>query len=276
YFSLGQITFRNDAGESQGMQNPNEFAIDFGYTRLLSDKFSGSVALRYIHSDLGTSMTGTETLRPGNAFAADVSFYYQQELKSDRYKNLLSAGVDISNIGSKISYGDGTKYFIPTNLRMGVAYSSEIDRSNKFTVSMDLNKLLVPTPKSVSLDQESSVVVGGNTSDKSVIGGIFSSFTDAPGGLKEELQEVTIGLGGEYLYNGQFALRGGYFYENQNKGNRKYFTAGAGVKMNAFSLDFSYLIPTQQNHPLENTLRFSLSFDFGQLASVAGLSKSHK
>ncbi|MDP4206350.1 MAG: type IX secretion system outer membrane channel protein PorV, partial [Bacteroidota bacterium] len=126
YFSLGQITFRNDAGESQGMQNPNEFAIDFGYTRLLSDKFSGSVALRYIHSDLGTSMTGTETLRPGNAFAADVSFYYQQELKSDRYKNLLSAGVDISNIGSKISYGDGTKYFIPTNLRMGVAYSSEI------------------------------------------------------------------------------------------------------------------------------------------------------
>jgi long-subunit fatty acid transport protein len=267
YFSLGQVTFRNDNGESQGIQNPNEFAIDFGYTRLLSDNFSGSVVFRYIRSDLGTVSWGTQSLRPGNAFAADISFYYQKELNSTAGKKVISTGVNVSNLGSKISYESGVNYLLPANLRLGIAYSTELDTANKLTFALDANKLLVPSQKNDTL-QGGGVVIGGSSSDKSVLDGALSSFTDV--GLKEELQEITIGVGCEYLYNKQFALRTGYFYENQNNGNRKYFTAGAGLKLNAFSLDFAYLVPTQQNNPLENTLRFTLSFDLGQFRKAIG------
>lgn len=261
YFTLGDITFMTDYGEFAGQQSPNEFAIDMGYTRLLSDKFSGAVSLRYIRSDLtgGQLVNGVES-HAGNSYAADVSFYFQNKFRVNRKESVFAAGINISNIGAKISYTEGVeKDFIPTNLRLGTSYTTEIDRYNKITFALDLNKLLVPTPDTTLTDTD---ILTGLGNDQSVISGIFTSFTDAPGGLKEELQEVSLSIGAEYWYNKQFALRTGFFYEDKNKGNRKYFTAGAGLKMNVFSLDFSYLLPMERNHPLENTLRFTLSFDF--------------
>lgn len=265
YFSLGDIMFTSEFGEFMGQQSPNEFAIDLGYSRLLSEVFSGSVAVRYIRSDLtgGQLINGVES-KAGNSYAADVAFYYYNEFRANRRDNIFSAGINIQNIGAKISYTDGeVKDFIPTMLKLGASYTSELDQYNKFTFAFEANKLLVPTPpKDTTLFEEGAVIYpGGINSDKSVIAGIFSSFGDAPGGMKEELQEINLSVGVEYWYNNQFALRAGYFYEHENKGNRKFLTAGAGFRMNVFALDFSYLLPTQRNHPLENTLRFTLSFD---------------
>ena len=265
YFSLGNITFTDIYGTTMSQANPNEFAIDFGYTRQLSEIFSGSVAVRYIRSDLtgGQLVNGVES-HAGNSYAADVSFYLYSPFRANGHDNIFSAGINIQNIGAKISYTDGeVKDFIPTNLMLGVAYTTEMDDYNSITFAVEANKLLVPTPPkdTVNFDEGAIIYPGGINSDKSVIGGIFSSFSDAPGGFSEELQEINISLGIEYWYNKQFALRAGYFYENENKGNRKFLTAGAGLKMNVFALDFSYLLPTQRNNPLENTLRFTLSFD---------------
>ena len=265
YFSLGDIIFYDEYAVYQGQQNPNEFAIDLGYTRLLSDNFSGAVAVRYIRSDLtgGQLINGVES-HAGNSYAADVAFYYRNEFNVRRQTNLFSAGINIQNIGSKISYTDGEiKDFIPTNLKLGLSYTSELDDYNSFTFAADLNKLLVPTPPVVDPTNNQGDVLfpGGINSDKSVVAGIFSSFSDAPGGFTEELQEVNLSAGVEYWYNKQFALRGGYFWEHENKGNRKFMTAGAGLKLNVFALDFAYLLPLVRNHPLENTLRFTLSFD---------------
>jgi hypothetical protein len=201
-------------------------------------------------------VNGTET-HAGNAYAADVAFYFQNEMRVNRKRSVFASGINISNIGSKISYTDGaTKDFIPTNLKLGLDYKTEMDRYNTISFSFDANKLLVPTPDTTATD----IITGGNSS-VGPIEGIFTSFSDAPGGWKEELQEITFSIGTEYWYNKQFAIRAGYFYENVNKGNRKFFTAGAGLKMNVFALDFSYLIAAQ-NNPLANTLRFTLSFDF--------------
>lgn len=265
YFSLGDITFYDEYASYQGQQNPNEFAIDFGYTRLLSDYFSGAVAVRYIRSDLtgGQLINGVES-HAGNSYAADVAFYYRNEFQMGRQENIFSAGINIQNIGAKISYTDGeVKDFIPTNMKLGLAYTTELDDYNTFTFTADINKLLVPTPPkdTTTYDPGAIIYPGGINSDKSVVAGIFTSFSDAPGGFKEELQEVTLSVGAEYWYNNQFALRGGYFWEHENKGNRKFLTAGAGLKLNVFALDFSYLLPLVRNHPLENTLRFTLSFD---------------
>lgn len=259
YFSLGDISFMSDYGDPTGQQSPNEFALDMGYTRLLSDNFSGAVAIRYIRSDLtgGQTVGGVET-HAGNSFAADVAFYYQNKIRMNRKNSTIAAGINISNIGSKISYTDGeTKDFIPTNLKLGVSYKTELDRYNTITFALDANKLLVPTPDTTDVD-----IVTGHGSNKSVIAGIFSSFSDAPGGMKEEFKEINFSIGAEYWYNNQFAIRAGYYYEDPTKGNRKFFTAGAGLKMNVFALDFSYLLPVAQNNPLANTLRFTLSFDF--------------
>ena len=258
YFSLGDIAFMDDQGYAMGVQRPNEFAIDFGYTRLLSEKFSGAVALRYIRSDLtGGQDVGTSSSHAGNAYAADVAFYYQNEIRVNRKRSIFSSGINISNIGSKISYTDGAhKDFIPTNLKLCLNYKTEMDQYNTIALAFDANKLLVPTPDKTTTD-----ILNVTNSGIGPIEGIFKSFADAPGGWKEELQEITCSLGAEYWYNKQFAIRAGYFYENVNKGNRKFFTAGAGLKMNVFALDFSYLIAAQ-NNPLANTLRFSLLFDF--------------
>lgn len=265
YFSLGDIIFTSEFGQPMGQQSPNEFAVDLGYTRQLSDVFAGAVAVRYIRSDLtgGQLINGVES-QAGNSFAADVAFYYYNEFRANRKDNIFAAGINIQNIGQKISYTDGVvKDFIPTMLKLGASYTTELDEYNTFSFAVEANKLLVPTPPAdtVGFGEGDVIYPGGINSDKSVIAGIFSSFTDAPGGFEEELQEINFSVGVEYWYNKQFALRAGYFYENENKGNRKFLTAGAGLKLNVFALDFSYLLPTQRNHPLENTLRFTLSFD---------------
>lgn len=269
YFSLGEIAFLERADDIPVAQNPNEWAFDIAYSRKLSDELSGGIAFRYIRSDLTQSqfVAGQET-QAGNAFAADVSVYYQHEFRRNRRDMVWSWGINISNIGSKISYtNDDEKEFIPTNLKLGTALKMELDRYNSLTIAADMNKLLVPTPNNGSLEEGANggVIVGSETSDKSVVGGIFSSFSDAPGGMGEEFKEIAWSLGLEYWYQEQFALRGGYYYEHEDKGNRKYFTAGLGVKLNMFDLDFSYLIPTTQNNPLKNTLRFSLTANLDKI-----------
>ncbi|HEY4789637.1 MAG TPA: type IX secretion system outer membrane channel protein PorV [Bacteroidales bacterium] len=273
YFSLGEIEFRdiNSALLKQG--KPNEFSFDLAYARKFGEKFSGSIAFRYIRSDLasGTISSGSE-IKAGQAFAADISAYYTNKVKISDKSGKLSFGCDISNIGTKMSYTDElkNKNFLPINLRLGSALSLDLDSYNSMTFAADINKLLIPTPPIVLQKRDgtgdSTVndkrVILGKEPDVPVVTGMFQSFTDAPGGFKEEMQEINYSLGVEYWYRKQFALRMGYFHEAQNKGNRKYFTFGCGLKLNVFGLDFSYLVPTAANNPLANTLRFTLTFDF--------------
>lgn len=251
FFSMGDITLTGQDQMATGTVSPSEFAFDVSYSRKLSDKFSGGVAMRYIRSDLSGGI-GAETYSAGNAFGTDVSFYYFNKWGGTGASKSIAAGINLSNIGSKISYDQGAnKEFIPANMRLGTTFTNEFDDFNLFSISLDFNKLLVPTPTG-EVD---------NTSNKSVVSSIFGSFSDAPGGFKEEMQEFTISTGAEYWYNKQFALRTGYFYEPQNKGNRKFFTAGVGVKMNIAAIDFSYVIPVHRNSPLANTIRFTVLFD---------------
>ncbi|MUP36269.1 type IX secretion system outer membrane channel protein PorV [Labilibaculum euxinus] len=270
YFTLGEIIFLESENATPVSRNPNEWAFDIAYSRRLTDNLSGAIAFRYIRSDLTQSqyVAGVET-QAGNAYSADISVYYQKEFKRNRKEILWSWGLNISNIGSKISYTtDDEKEFIPTNLRLGSALKFELDNYNSLTVAADFNKLLVPTPANGSLqdgEDNGTVIVGGQASNKSVMSGIFGSFSDAPGGMSEEFKEITWSLGLEYWYQKQFALRTGYYYEHEEKGNRKYFTAGLGVKLNMFDLDFSYLIPSTQNNPLKNTLRFTLTANIDKI-----------
>ncbi|MDQ1769584.1 type IX secretion system outer membrane channel protein PorV [Labilibaculum sp. A4] len=270
YFTLGEIIFLESENATAVSRNPNEWAFDIAYSRRLTDNLSGAIAFRYIRSDLTQSqyVAGVET-QAGNAYSADISVYYQKEFKRNRKEILWSWGLNISNIGSKISYTtDDEKEFIPTNLRLGSALKFELDNYNSLTVAADFNKLLVPTPANGSLqdgEDNGTVIVGGQASNKSVMSGIFGSFSDAPGGMSEEFKEITWSLGLEYWYQKQFALRTGYYYEHEEKGNRKYFTAGLGVKLNMFDLDFSYLIPSTQNNPLKNTLRFTLTANIDKI-----------
>ena len=255
YFSMGEIQLTDQNGTSLASVKPNEFAIDFSYSRKLSDYFSGGVALRYIRSDLSGGM-GTTTYVPGNAFASDVSFYYNRNISGNDNKKTISAGINLSNIGAKISYDNGSnKEFLPANMKLGASYSTELNQFNSFSFSVDLNKLLVPTPQ---------LGTSISSSNAGVISSIFSSFTDAPGGAKEEFEEINLSTGIEYWYDHKFAIRAGYFNENQNKGNRKFFSTGLGVKMNICSIDFAYLVPVSQNNPLANTVRFTLIFDLGR------------
>ena len=265
YFSLGDIVFTNIAGETIGNYRPNEFALDFAYSRKLSPDFSAAISARYIHSNLTQGQdVGTTSTKPGNSFATDVSVYYQKNTRVFNTPALFSWGVNISNIGTKISYTDDNtrKDFIPTNLRIGPSLMFNLDEFNSLTFMADFNKLLVPTPPRT--DSAGNILAGKNP-DVSVPLGMIQSFYDAPGGFKEEMREITLSLGAEYWYNKQFALRAGYFYEHPTKGNRKYFTMGAGLKYTKFRLDLSYLIPTEQHNPLENTLRFSMILDFDAL-----------
>ncbi|QZT39108.1 type IX secretion system outer membrane channel protein PorV [Halosquirtibacter xylanolyticus] len=265
YFKYGNITLTDEQGNPLGSQNPNEFSFDIGYSRKLTENWSGGVVARYIDSRVNNGVEGAE---PGTAFAADIAFFYTNTWSRHRLDRTFTAGVNFSNIGSKISFDGGThESFLPANMRLGLGYSMELDKYNKIVISADISKLMVPTPNQTSTTGEDGTVnVSINTGvDQSVIGSIFSSFGDAPGGFSEELQECQLSCGVEYWYANQFALRTGYFYENENKGNRKYVTAGAGVKLTSFILDFAYMIPTQQNHPLANTLRFSITFDIGSM-----------
>jgi hypothetical protein len=264
YFSLGDITFTDNAGEVIGNYRPNEFSIDGTYSRKFSQTWSGAVAGRFIFSDLtqGIYVQGVQT-KPGTSVAADISVYHQHELNWRNFDYAEFAfGANISNIGSKISYSDATteKDFVPTNLRIGPRLTLDFDEYNRMSFTLDIEKLLVPTPP--EYDSTGTDIIAGKNPDVAPVQGIIQSWYDAPGGFQEELQEFYFATGVEYWYNKAFVLRGGFFYEDASKGNRKYFTIGAGLKYNVFGLDFSYLIPMQQQNPMENTLRFSLLFDF--------------
>ena len=263
YSSLGDVPFTDDFGTLIRTFNPNEFAIDAAYSRLFTDHLSGGIAFRFIYSNLtGGSYAGGIATKPGTSFAADISGYYQKDISVFGKDGQLSFGLNFSNIGSKMSYSDAqTSDFIPMNMRLGTAGTIYLDNYNKLTLTIDLNKLLVPTPPIYSTTNPDSIIKGKDP-NVAVPVAIFQSFFDAPGGFKEELHEITYSFGVEYWYNNQFALRGGYFYENPTKGNRKYFTAGAGFRLKIFTVDFSYLMPLAQNHPLARTLRFSIAFDF--------------
>ena len=262
YSSLGNIPFTDDAGNFLRNYNPNEFAIDAAYSRLLYDKISGAIAFRFIYSNLyGGIYSGGAATKPGISYAADISGFWNDNISvMDKNAN-IAVGLSLSNIGSKMSYSDSNvSDFLPMNMRLGSALKIDIDGYNSILFALDLNKLLVPTPPIYSLASPDSII-SGKDPNVSVPVAIFRSFNDAPGGFKEELREITYSAGVEYWYNDVFALRGGYFHEHETKGNRKYFTAGAGFKFNSFVLDFSYLMPLVQNHPLARTLRFSLTFD---------------
>ena len=277
YFSLGEVFV-----EDEMTIKPYEMAIDVAYSRMLSETFSAAIALRYIHSDLQYNYA--EDMSPGSAFAADIALYYNNYIMLGNRECMLGIGLNASNIGTKISYDDGaTNEFIPTNLRLGASLLIPIDEYNTISFSADLNKLMVPTrPKYSQFLEENGYEQGDNSyyseyqtwlestgyNDISPISGIFKSFSDAPGGFSEELKEIYGGIGIEYCYNQQFSVRGGYHYENEYKGNRKYFTLGAGFRMSVFSLDAAYLISTAQSNPLDQTLRFSLSFDLDGLKDL--------
>lgn len=281
YFSLGEVWVYDYTIK------PYEMAVDFAYSRMLSETFSASVGLRYIVSDLNYNYD--EDTSVGQAFAADISMFYSNYLFLGRRECMLNLGLNASNIGSKISYDGGqTNQFIPTNLRLGISLMVPIDAYNTFSINADANKLMVPTKPSYRqfLDEEfgtdyqddnysmaseyQSWLDANGYNDLSPITGIFKSFADAPGGFREELQEIYWGVGIEYAYNNQFFLRGGYHYENEYKGNRKYFTLGTGFKMSVFSLDAAYLISTSQSNPLDQTLRFTLSFDMDGIKEIIG------
>lgn len=267
YFSLGQIDLISAEKEPQGTYSPNEFALDGTFARQFGENFSLGTAVRFIYSSLsnGQFSAGQQT-KPATALAADVSAYFKKEtilLGSDAR---VALGLDISNIGNKISYTDGGgKIFIPTNMRLGAA-STFLNGLSEFTVALDMNKLLVPTPPIRDSDGR---IVAGRDPDRSVPAGIFGSFADAPGGFSEEMKEINYALGLEYLYNKQFALRTGYFYEHPDKGDRQYLTLGAGLRYNVFNIDFAYLLANQQKSPLANTLRFSLVFNFGAEKNIS-------
>jgi len=272
YFSLGNIAFTDIVGAPMGDFNPNEFSIDGAYARSFSDRFSGSLAFRFIYSNLtGGVPTGGVESHAGIAFASDISLFYQNnDLMAGNYDASFAWGMNISNIGSKISYTQNSdKDFIPINLRLGAAYTINFDDYNKLTGTIDINKLLVPTPPvyypdSVDINGD-PVIEAGYDPNVSVAVGMFRSFYDAPNGFTEEINELTYSFGLEYWYQDQFAIRGGYFTEHATKGNRKYFTLGVGLRLNVFGLDFAYLVPIYQNNPLANTLRFSLLFNFAGL-----------
>lgn len=266
YFSLGEVMtdYNGETGESSGMTiNPYEMSFDVAYSLMLSEKFSLAAAVRWIYSDL--TYDYTDDTSPGSAFAADIACYYNDYINIGARECQLGIGLYISNIGSKITFGGSEdSEFIPTNMRLGFALMVPIDEFNRFTIAADANKLLVPTYPKLE-DGESSEAYDQRVQkeyyDVSSISGIFKSFGDAPGGFKEELQEINWSVGAEYVYNDKFTLRAGYHHESENKGNRKYFTVGAGFRMSAFSLDCGYVIATAKSNPLDQTLRFTLGFD---------------
>ena len=264
YFSLGEVYTSSATDATNDMTiNPYEMSLDVAYSLMLSEKFSLSAAVRWIYSDLTYDFT--EDTSPGSAFAADISCYYQNYLNIGARECQLGLGFNVSNIGSKISFGgDEHSEFIPTNMRLGASLMIPVDEYNRFTIAADANKLLVPTypkQKEDETSQEYQDRLEKDYFDVSSISGMFKSFNDAPNGFKEELEEVQWSVGAEYVYHDQFAIRAGYHHESENKGNRKYFTVGAGFRMSVFSLDAGYVIATAKSNPLDQTLRFTLSFD---------------
>ena len=272
YFSLGEVTVRTEQTDNGYTVKPYEMSFDVAYSRMLSESFSAAVALRFIHSDMG-KFEGSD-VQPGSAFAADLSWYYNRYVILNQRECLWSLGMNASNIGSKINFTGGNRsVFLPTNLRIGTSLLMPINEYNTFSVSLDANKLMVPTmpqKEDGEADEDYQTRLEDDYYNISSISGIFKSFGDAPGGFKEEMQEISWSLGCEYIYHNQFSVRGGYHHESENKGNRKYYTVGAGFKMSVFSLDAGYLISASQSNPLDQTLRFSLSFDMDGLKDLMG------
>ena len=264
YFSLGEVYLNSSLTDDNNMTiKPYEMALDVAYSLMLSEKFSLSAGVRWIYSDMRFDYS--EESSPASAFAADIAAYYQNYINIGRRECQLGLGLNISNIGSKITFsGDNESQFIPTNMRLGASLMIPVDEYNRFSISADANKLLVPT---VPKQNEGEAIedyrrrVIAEYSDMSSITGIFKSFSDAPNGFKEELEEIQWSVGAEYIYHDQFSIRAGYHHEAENKGNRKYFTVGAGFRMSVFSLDAGYVIATAKNNPLDQTLRFTLAFD---------------
>ncbi len=269
YFSMGEVFLADqidNAGQVAGNAmtiNPYEMSLDVAYSLMLSEKFSIAAGVRWIYSDL--TFDFADDTSPGSAFAADLACYYQDYVVLGERECQLGLGLNISNIGSKISFGgDNHSYFIPTNMRLGASIMIPVDEYNRFTIAADANKLLVPTyPKQEEGEstEEYQQRMEDDYWNVSSISGIFKSFGDAPNGFKEELEEINWSVGAEYTYHDKFSLRAGYHHESENKGNRKYFTAGAGFRMNVFSLDAAYVIATAKSNPLDQTLRFTLTFD---------------
>lgn len=261
YFNLGNIQFTDNNGWNVGEYKPNEFALDATYSRFLTPTLSMGVAGRFIHSNITQGQdVGGQATKPGNSVAADVSLFQRFPVEFDKIEGNFSWGLNISNIGTKISYSDDNtrKDFIPTNLKFGPSLTLNLDDYNQMSFMVDFNKLLVPTNAVKSGD----TIISGMDPNVSVPVGMIHSFYDAPGGFSEELSEINISAGLEYWYAQQFAIRGGFFYEDKDKGNRKFFTLGAGFRYNILGIDFSYLIPMETNNPLEHTLRFSLLINF--------------
>ena len=269
YFSLGEV-FYGDTPDTQMTLNPYEMSFDVAYSIMLSEKFSIAAGVRWIYSDLTYNYDDTSS--PGSAFAVDLAAYYQNYINIGQRECQLGLGLDISNVGSKINFGgDENSEFLPANLRVGASLMVPVDEYNRFSIAFDANKPLVPTmPVKMDGESDEDFITRKQKDyyDVSPISGIFKSFNDAPGGFKEELQEVRWSIGGEYVYNDKFSLRAGYHHESENKGNRKYFTVGAGFKMNVFSLDAGYVIATAKSNPLDQTLRFSLTFDMDGLKDL--------
>mgnify|MGYP003385390046 CR=1 FL=1 len=280
YFSLGEIQFTNSAGDPISKFSPNEFAFDGAYAMKLSENFSTGMSMRYIYSNLtgGINVEGGAATKPGTSFGVDLSSYYQSnEFEIEDKTAYWAAGMNISNVGNKISYTDGgEEHFLPMNGRLGVNFNMELDDYNSVSFAFDVNKLLAPTPPIYAVDEDGNsifddngdrVVEAGKDPNVGTLQGIFQSFNDAPGGMQEEFNELMFAAGMEYWYLKQFAFRGGYFHEHATKGNRKYFTVGVGLRMNVFSLDMAFLLPATQGtrSPLANTLRFTMLFDMAAL-----------
>lgn len=262
YFSLGQVDLTNGSGQSLGVANPNELAVDVSFATSFGDRFSLGSSVRYIYSNVtaGQYVVTGET-NAGNAVAVDVSGLYRAPTNLFNTYTLVSAGVSISNIGTKMSYRNGQQsLFLPGNIKIGGATTSNLDNLSTLTFALDFSKLLVPTQPRYDANDN---IIAGRDPNRSLPSGIIGSFSDAPGGFSEELREVGISTGAEYWYNQQFALRAGYNYQNPSKGSSRYFTIGAGLKYNVFNIDFAYLVANTQTSPLANTLRFSLLFNFG-------------
>ena len=269
YFSLGEV-FYGDTDDTQMTLNPYEMSFDVAYSIMLSEKFSIAAGVRWIYSDITYNYSDTSS--PGSAFAVDLAAYYQNYVNIGQRECQLGIGLDISNVGSKINFGgDENSEFLPANLRLGASLMVPVDEYNRFSIAVDANKPLVPTmPVKMDGESDEDFITRKQKDyyDVSPISGIFKSFGDAPGGFKEEMQEIRWSVGAEYVYNDKFSLRAGYHHESENKGNRKYFTVGAGFKMNVFSLDAGYVIATAKSNPLDQTLRFSLSFDMDGLKDL--------
>ena len=261
YFNLGEVYTSTD--ENATTINPYEMSLDVAYSLMLSEKFSLAAAVRWIYSDM--RFNETEDNSPASAFAADIAAYYQNYVNIGQRECQLGIGLNISNIGSKITFsGEEYSQFLPANLRLGASLMIPLDEYNRLTIAADANKYLVPTVQQQEEGEDNAAYedrVHREYRDVSSISGIFKSFSDAPGGFKEELKEINYGVGAEYVYNDKFSIRAGYHHESASKGNRKYFTVGGGFKMNVFSLDAAYVVATAKSNPLDQTLRFTLGFD---------------